>query len=361
MYGRQEMKHISRARMDNMRKKSTTNPPVSDLRLKAELKLSERKNGSTRSTPPEQDTARLIHELEVHQIELEIQNEQLLQSQSELESTLTLYAELYALAPVGYFTMTRDGTIRRVNLTGAKLLNTDISGLIRKRFEVFVEPAAQSTFREFLARVFLNAKKESCEVRLETNGSAPLWVNIEAVTNLTGQEQDLCYAIVSDITERKHMEEELRELSIHDVLTGLYNHGFFLAELARFQRGREFPVSIVMVDVDHLKQINDKHGHSAGDELLKQVAKVLMSAFRSEDVVARIGGDEFAVLLPATNAPAADISLQRVRHAIRENNASETEIPIHISMGVSTADKADRLTAALKEADSNMFREKRRH
>jgi diguanylate cyclase (GGDEF)-like protein/PAS domain S-box-containing protein len=292
---------------------------------------------------------------------LEIQNEQLQQSQAELESTLTLYAELYALAPVGYFTLTRDGTIRRANLTGAKLLNKDISELIKRPFEVFVDAAFQSTFREFLARVFRNGRKETCEVPLERDGTSRLWVYIEAVTNLTSQEQDLCYAIVSDITDRKHVEEELRELSIHDVLTGVYNHGFFLAELARLQRGRKFPVSVVMVDVDHLKQINDVHGHAAGDEMLKQVAKVLISAFRAEDVVARIGGDEFAVLLPATDAPAADVSLQRVRNVIRGNNASQTEIPIHISMGVSTADKAERLTAALKEADSNMYREKRRH
>lgn len=347
--------------MDNMRKKSSANPPISDLRLKAELKLRERKKRSKGSTVPDQDLARLVHELEVHQIELEIQNEQLLQSQAELESTLTLYAELYALAPVGYFTLTRDGTIRRANLTGAKLLKMDMSELLRRRFEVFVEATAQSTFREFLARVFRNEKKETCEVRLETDGTARLWVYIEAVTNLTSQEQDVCYAIVSDITERKHMEDELRELSIHDVLTGLYNHGFFLAELARLQRGRKFPVSIVMIDVDHLKQINDEHGHTAGDELLKQVAKVLMRAFRAEDVVARLGGDEFAVLLPATDAPAADVSLQRVRDVIRENNTSQTGIPIHISMGVSTADKPERVTAALKEADSNMYREKRRH
>ena len=72
-------------------------------------------------------------------------------------------------------------------------------------------------------------------------------------------------------------------------------------------------------------------------------------------------GDEVAILLPNTDVPAADVSLQRVRHVIRENNASQTEIPIRISMGVSTADKAERLTAALMEADSNMYREKRRH
>ncbi|MGE5374379.1 MAG: PAS domain-containing protein [Bacteroidota bacterium] len=150
--------------------------------------------------------------------------------------TLSLYAELYAFAPVGYFTLTRDGTIRRANLTGAKLLNMDISELIRRRFEVFVELESQRAFREFLARVFLNEKKQACEVPLELgDGAAQLWVYIEAVTNQTSLEQDICYAIVSDIAERKRVEEELRKLSIHDMLTGLYNHGFFLAELARLQ------------------------------------------------------------------------------------------------------------------------------
>src|SRR5512141_2160278 len=185
------MKNISRERTEHMRKKkSSTNPPVSDLRLKAELKLREQKKRSTPLTSSELDTARLIHELEVHQIELEMQNAQLLQSQAELESTLTLYAELYALAPVGYFTLTRDGTIHRANLTGAKLLKRGINEIIRRRFEVFVEAAFQSTFREFLARVFVNEKKQACEVHLKTDGAAPLWVYLEAVTNLTSQEQD---------------------------------------------------------------------------------------------------------------------------------------------------------------------------
>lgn len=343
-----------------MKKKKST-PPVTELRLKAELKLKERKKKTAPPTAREKDSLRLIHELEVHQIELEMQNEQLLQSQAELESTLSMYAELYAFAPAGYFTLTREGMIRRSNLTGAKLLNRSISELINQRFEFFVELPSRATFRVFLERVFMNENKETCEVALKRDGMAPLWVHIEGITNLNSGEGNLCYAIVSDVTERRQAEDELRRLSTHDPLTGLYNHGFFMAAMERLERGREFPVSIVMADVDHLKQTNDQYGHAAGDELLKHVAQALLKAFRSEDVVARIGGDEFAILLPVTNARAAHVSLQRVRQIIHEHNTDQAGIPLHISLGVATAEEPGRLSAALKEADAEMYRDKRSH
>src|SRR5512141_3210949 len=118
---------------------------MTELRLNAELKLKEQKKKTASPTARGKDNLRLIHELEVHQIELEMQNEQLLQSQAELESTLSLYAELYALAPVGYFTLTRDGMIRRSNLTGAKLLNRSISELLKQRFEFLVDLPSRAT------------------------------------------------------------------------------------------------------------------------------------------------------------------------------------------------------------------------
>jgi diguanylate cyclase (GGDEF)-like protein len=142
-------------------------------------------------------------------------------------------------------------------------------------------------------------------------------------------------------------------------LTGLYDRGFFMEEMAQLERRREFPISIVMADVDHLKETNDQEGHAAGDALLKRVAQVLTAAFRLKDVVARIGGDEFAMLLPATDATGAIVSLQRVREVIQKDNAAHTEMPIRLSLGVSTAETPASLSVVLKEADENMYREKR--
>jgi len=167
-------------------------------------------------------------------------------------------------------------------------------------------------------------------------------------------------SIGEDITERKQAEEALRRMSTHDNLTGLYNRGYFVEEMERLERGRNFPISIVMADVDYLKETNDQRGHAAGDALLKRVAQVFMTAFRAEDVVARIGGDEFSVLLPNTDEAAAEISLQRVQRLIQENNASHKDVPIRISMGVSSTGKnPTSLSNVLKQADASLYRVKR--
>jgi diguanylate cyclase (GGDEF)-like protein/PAS domain S-box-containing protein len=330
-----------------------------DLRSQAELKLSEREKKAAVSPVTKADFQRLVHELQVHQIELEMQGEELAQSRAELEWTLSMYTELYAFAPVGYFTLMQDGTIRRANITGAKLLGVELSNMIKRRFGIFLSPSSRPTFNTFLEQVFISENKEVCDVNIEKDGSVPLWVHIEGIRESSLGQGEMCYAIVSDITERKQAEEELKHLSTHDALTGLYNRGFFVAEMERLERGRVFPISILMADVDHLKETNDQEGHAAGDALLKRSAQVLTAAFRVEDVIARIGGDEFAVLLPDTNAASAQISLQRVRQMIQDTNAAHTETLIRLSLGVSTAETSMPLSVVLKKADENMYREKR--
>lgn len=163
--------------------------------------------------------------------------------------------------------------------------------------------------------------------------------------------------VVRDVTERKQVEERLRHISSHDILTGLYNRNFFEEELERLQRGRQFPVSFIMADVDDLKVVNDSQGHRAGDELLVRAAILFREVFRSEDVVARIGGDEFAVVLPETDADTVAEILQRIRDGLNNWNAVYP-VTINLSLGSGTAETGDEIFATLKAADERMYADK---
>lgn len=157
-----------------------------------------------------------------------------------------------------------------------------------------------------------------------------------------------------EIAQRKNIEEQLRFQSIHDVLTGLYNRAFFEEELSRLEHGREFPVSIMVADVDDLKIVNDTQGHATGDELLRHTANILRAVFRTSDIIARIGGDEFAVLLARTDAPAIDQMVSRVQAKLIEQNGQCPNLPVRISLGSATAEHGG-LVQALAVADQSMY------
>jgi diguanylate cyclase (GGDEF)-like protein len=165
--------------------------------------------------------------------------------------------------------------------------------------------------------------------------------------------------ILRDITERKEAEKKLQFMSYHDSLTGLYNRGYFDEEMARLDKSRQYPVSIIVCDMDDLKQINDTFGHNVGDIAIKGAAKILSSVFRSEDVVARIGGDEFAIIVPRYDINENSSIPKRLQKTIAAYNENKPEDgfhrPIALSFGHSLVLEGDSLIEGYKRADKHMY------
>jgi diguanylate cyclase (GGDEF)-like protein/PAS domain S-box-containing protein len=181
--------------------------------------------------------------------------------------------------------------------------------------------------------------------------------HFEARIAVSGADQVL--AICRNVTERKRMEDQLTHLSLHDALTGCYNRTFFEEEMHRWEKQRDKPVSLLMCDVDGLKIVNDSLGHGAGDEILKNVADILRHSFRPGDIISRIGGDEFVVLMTPNSIKSCENACQRIKKHIQKYNDENPTLPISLSLGyaVSRQFPVD-MNSLFKEADNNMYREK---
>jgi PAS domain S-box-containing protein len=189
-----------------MKQGNHTSKEAAELRRRAEKEL-KAKTPEAGFSRTDEENRRLLHELQVHQIELEMQNAELHQARDEEEKVRERYVDLYDFAPVGYLTLDREGTIQAANLTVTGLLGTERARLIGRRFEKYVADEARSAFTAFLRKVFDSRAKDVCEVPLLKEGPHPLFVQIEAVADAAGQE---CRVAVIDITERRWGDDRVR-------------------------------------------------------------------------------------------------------------------------------------------------------
>jgi diguanylate cyclase (GGDEF)-like protein len=180
---------------------------------------------------------------------------------------------------------------------------------------------------------------------------------------LPGHEPDWGLVLVSltDITARKKAEAYLEFLGKHDALTKLRNRSFFNDELNRLERRGPWPVTVVVLDMNGLKDVNDLQGHAAGDALLRRAGEVLAKAVDKGVCAARTGGDEFALLLPATDERGGVDAIKRVQEFTDLNNQFCGEPLLSFAMGTATCHSGARLEAALHHADQRMYDSKKAH
>ncbi len=192
------------------------NPPIKisdavELRRHAEVRL--KKNRPARPAPPQTDAdaRRMLHELQVHQLELELQNAELQQARDKVETLLKTYTDLYDFAPVGYLSLDEQGHILEVNLTASTLLGVERSRLIKQRLQNFVDPPSRPLFLAFLKKIFAGPRKQICELSLLNERGIPFWADLQAApADEVRGNRKWCRVAVSDLTNLKH-EEELRQ------------------------------------------------------------------------------------------------------------------------------------------------------
>ncbi len=194
--------------------KTSPVPPTgaAELRRRAEARI---KGDPARKAQPRTDasTKRLLHELQVHQLELEMQNAELREARDEVETQLGRYTDLYDFAPVGYFSVDEQSVIREVNLTGAALLGVERSRLIKRRLLSFVTPKSLKILETFLKEVFAGPEKRVCVVSLVNQQGVTFWADLQAMPVSIGQEtKKWCRLIVSDLTTVKQAEEVLERM-----------------------------------------------------------------------------------------------------------------------------------------------------
>jgi diguanylate cyclase (GGDEF)-like protein/PAS domain S-box-containing protein len=237
-----------------------------------------------------------------------------------------------------------------------------------KSVAVLMPPGQEADLAQVLRRLGAGEQIESHEtVRVRKDGTrVDVSLTVSALAHVDGSIIGAS-TIARDITNRLHYQEQLRYLSEHDELTGTRNRRRFDLDLTeQIERARRYgePSALLMIDINGFKQINDLHGHSTGDQVLKAVADALTTRLRATDVVARFAGDEFMILLPYAGASQADATSEALRQVISETSVAldtGTKLSLSASIGISLID-ANTLghEAVLGEADRAMYHDKAR-
>lgn len=427
-------------------------------------------------------TQKIVHDLSVHQIELELQNTELKRLYAKLEETQLRYFDLYDSAPEGYLILAYNGAILEVNATASKMLGQPKATLLKETITKLFHIDDQDLFYLYHRKLINTKKPQQVEVRVKSNGDGFIWMRLKlsishnddidnyriilsdinshkkalialeeserkfkslfsnmnqglvlfevrentmnthidyyfldvntSFERLFHVEKDMVlgksisqlndsinncvfnvlnkvgatgYAsfqeyyiealdkhfsfytyipkdkqiavLISDITDRVVREKDISYLNYHDQLTGVYNRRFYEEELKRLDQLRNYPISLIMGDVNGLKLVNDSFGHKTGDKLIAAVAQAMQAECRADDIIARIGGDEFVIILPNTDASEAQDVIERIQTNARKKFIAPVDLSI--SFGYDTKNNIDDdILNIFRNAENMMYKEK---
>ena len=274
--------------------------------------------------------------------------------------------DLYDHAPCGYHSLDTQGRVVRMNQTELQWLGLSLAQVQGRAYTDFLTPASQRVFQDRFPQFVRDGQVKDLEMELQTASGAtmPILVSATAIHDAEGRFA-ASRSTVFDHTEKKKVQAQLEHMAHIDALTELSNRRDFYEkaahEIARSMRSG-LPFCVLMLDVDHFKQVNDQHGHAGGDDVLRRLARMLVAQLRAVDLPARLGGEEFAVLMPSTPLPEAAHAAERLRGALQSTPVAlrdGQQIHITVSIGLTqwSPDDSD-IDATLKRADAALYRAK---
>ena len=249
-----------------------------------------------------------------------------------------------------------------VNRTTLHLFGAADKPALYRQLATIFRDEARETFADQLLDLWDGRLVQQREVVNYTLGGEPLHMHMQfAVQEDHHADWALVLLSLVDITARKKAEAYLEYLGKHDVLTGLRNRAYYVEELNRLTRKGPWPVAVIAIDLNGLKAVNDDHGHVAGDALLRRAGEVLSKAVGGSGCAARIGGDEFAVLLSGADERAAQTVMEHVTSLQELNNQFYPGQLLSLAMGVAVAWDGAAVGAAVHQADIAMYEAKARY
>jgi diguanylate cyclase (GGDEF)-like protein/PAS domain S-box-containing protein len=272
---------------------------------------------------------------------------------------------LYERAPVAYQSLDAEGRILEVNDAWLAQLGYPREAVIGQNISAFLAPGQEELQQDCLSQLLAAGAQHGTEFDMvRRDGSL---VIVEVVSHV-GRDAEgrfkQTHCVLHNITERKSLERRLAHLAATDPLTGLANRRHFLDQmglaLAR-QHRHDTPTALLMLDLDWFKRVNDQYGHATGDEVLRHVSAVMTTSLRRIDLLGRLGGEEFAILLPDTGADGAHEFAERLRQwvAAQPARTESGEIPVTLSIGVTPFSQQDgNIDSILARADRALYRAK---
>lgn len=260
-------------------------------------------------------------------------------------------AKMFTAIPDLVFVLHHDGTLLDVKeAKGISLLSKDSIGC--KIQQIITHDVAQLLL-SFANKALMTGEEQLFEFTVQIDGKTSF-----QESRMIGCDCNEVVAIVRDITDNKKLNEQLIYLSWHDSLTGCYNKAYFEEQIKKLEKNFQLNPGIIVCDFDGLKAVNDSLGHDFGDQVIIQTASILKSCFRENDIVARIGGDEFAILMLNVDELIIKKACNRIQDACILYNKNNPNFLISISYGCAVRINQKSMQNVFKEADQNMYNQK---